>query len=113
MKAVPANRYIVFFSLAIAGCLIDLATKEWIFNRLGTRGDPGWHTWWIWEGVFGFETLLNKGALFGMGQGWVTTFAVLSVAAAVGVLLWLFYAGAARFHMDDSEMSKNRFDSNG
>jgi signal peptidase II len=31
-----------------------------------------------------------------MGQGWVTAFAVLSVAAAVGVLLWLFYAGAAR-----------------
>ncbi len=93
MRAVPANRYIVFFAIAIIGCLVDLATKSWIFGRLGSPPGP---TWWLWEDVFGFQTNLNEGALFGMGQGMTEVFAALSVAAAVGILLWLFYAGAAR-----------------
>jgi signal peptidase II len=94
MKAVPANRYFVFFSIAIGGCLIDLATKRWMFDWLGMpREKP---TYWVWNRVFGFQTSLNEGALFGMGQGMVVVFAVLSVAAALGVLCWLFWAGAAR-----------------
>lgn len=93
MRAVPLNRYIVFFSIAITGCLVDLATKSWISGWLGY--DPG-PTWWIWEDVLGFKTNLNEGALFGMGQGWVIGFAALSVAAAVGIFCWLFCAGAAR-----------------
>lgn len=93
MKAVPVSRYIVFFSIAVVGCLIDLATKSWIFDRLGM---PGGRVEWIWQDVLGFETSLNKGALFGLGQGWVTAFTVLSVVAAVGVFYWLFFAGAAR-----------------
>lgn len=93
MRAVPVNRYIVFFSIAIAGCAVDLVTKSWIFGRLGVAGG---RTWWLWKDVFGFQTNLNTGALFGMGEGMVVVFAALSVAAAVGILLWLFYAGAAR-----------------
>ncbi len=92
MRAVPLNRYIVFFSIAVVGCAVDLASKNWVFSRLGM---PGSQRWQMWRVVFGFETNLNEGALFGMGQGWVTAFAFLSVAAAVGILLWLFYAGAA------------------
>ncbi|MHB1038200.1 MAG: signal peptidase II [Pirellulales bacterium] len=93
-KAVPASRFFVFFLIAILGCCLDLATKHWIF---AWRGMPHQQeTFWLWQGVFGLTTSLNEGALFGFGQGQVSLFAILSVAAAVGILYWLFLAGAAR-----------------
>jgi signal peptidase II len=56
---------------------------------------PGGRTFWLWEGVAGFQTSLNEGALFGMGQGWTFFFAGLSVVAGLAILAWLFVAGAA------------------
>jgi signal peptidase II len=94
MRAVRTNRYIVFFAIAIAGCAVDLATKSWMFNRLGMPGAPG-DAWWIVQDTFGFQTGLNEGALFGMGQGMSFVFAALSFMAAGGILFWLFYMGAA------------------
>jgi signal peptidase II len=94
MKAVSVNRCIVFLMLAFCGCAIDMATKTWIFNRLGMPGPAG-RTWWIWDQVFGFQTSLNEGALFGLGQGMVPLFASLSIMAAIGILLWLLFAGGA------------------
>lgn len=98
MTAVPASRYLVFFAIACAGCLADLATKRWMFPGPGwppqTSREP--ETCWVIQHVFGFQTSLNEGALFGFGQGMVPLFAVLSIVAAVGIVLWLFYAGAAR-----------------
>ena len=84
----------VFFGLALGGCALDLATKGWIFQKLGVpgvqQGTPA-PPIWIIDGIFGFETSLNEGALFGMGQGQAILFAVLSVAAAVGILGWLLF----------------------
>jgi signal peptidase II len=51
--------------------------------------------WWIWEPYFGIETALNPGALFGMGAGFGLGFALLSIVAAVGILVWLFWFQAA------------------
>ena len=93
MKAVPASRYVVFFSLAIIGCSVDMATKSWMFHWLGMPGQRP--PWWICRGVLGFQTSLNEGALFGVGQGMVPVFAALSVVAAVAIGYWLFRAGAA------------------
>lgn len=91
---VPANRYAIFFLLAAIGCALDLATKTWIFNELGgPREKP---TWWLWTDVFGFQTSLNEGALFGMGQGRVALFAGLSIVVVPCILYWLFVVGAAR-----------------
>jgi signal peptidase II len=95
MKAVPASRYLLFFTIAILGLLIDLGTKSYVFARLGMP-DPNQEPCWVWPHVFGFQTSLNQGALFGMGQGMVAVFAVLSILAALGILYWLFIAGAAR-----------------
>jgi len=94
MKSVPGSRYAVFFGIAIAGLIADLATKEWVFWWRGMPGERP--TWWLWQDVLGIQTSLNEGALFGMGQGMVMWFAVLSVLAAVGVCLWLFAGRAAR-----------------
>jgi signal peptidase II len=94
-QAVPFNRYFVFFALMIGVCAADMASKTWMFDRLGLPGYDG-QTWWIWEGVFGFQTSLNEGALFGMGQGFWPLFSALSIGAALGIVVWLFPAGAAK-----------------
>ncbi len=91
MKAVLA-RYLLFAAIVVAGTAADLATKAWIFDRLGM---PGGRTEWIWEDRIGFQTSLNEGALFGMGQGGVPVFIVLSVVAGLGILIWLFRSGTA------------------
>ena len=95
MRAVPLNRYWVFMLIAGGGLAADLATKHWMFAWLGMPGarrDPAW----ICPNVFGFQTSLNEGALFGIGQGMVPFFSVLSIGAAVAICWWLFVAGAAR-----------------
>jgi signal peptidase II len=77
----------------VVGCAVDLLTKHWIFQW---RGMPQANNeWWIWEGYIGIETALNRGALFGMGEGFGFFFAVLSVLAATGILVWLFWFKAA------------------
>jgi signal peptidase II len=93
LKAVPASRYVTFFSLAIAGFIADLTTKGWIFGRLGMPGQNP--TWWIWKDVLGFQTSLNEGALFGMAQGMVVGLSLMSFVAAIGIAVWLFYFHAA------------------
>ncbi len=95
MKAISANRCLVFLLISVSGCALDLAIKAWIFNRLGMPG-PASRTWWIWDGFFGFQTSLNEGALFGFGQGLVRIFAGLSIAAATGIFFWVFLAGGSR-----------------
>jgi len=93
MTAVPKNRYVVFSAIAIAGCAIDLLSKSWVF---AWRGMPGQQpSFWLLEEIFGFTTSLNEGALFGIGQGQVALFAALSLVAAVGIVIWLFWVGAA------------------
>ena len=93
MRAVPVSRYVAFAAIVLLGCGADLASKWWVFGKLGMPGGP---TWWIWDGVLGLQTSLNSGALFGMGPGWGWLFAALSMVAVAAILYWLFCAGAAR-----------------
>jgi signal peptidase II len=93
MQAVSAPRYVLFCGIALAGCAVDLLTKRLAFERLGM---PGAESHWLVEDVFGFTTSLNEGALFGIGQGQGVFFSALSLIAALGILYWLFVAGAAR-----------------
>ena len=77
----------------MVGCALDLLTKHWVFQW---RGMPEQSPiWWIWEGYFGIETATNRGALFGMGPGFGAGFAMLSIVAAVGIVVWLFWFQAA------------------
>jgi signal peptidase II len=94
MKAAPANRCVAFVLLAACGCALDLATKSLMFSELGMPAPAG-RTCWIWKGIIGFQTSLNEGALFGLGQGMVPVFAGLSILAAVGIFFWLFFAGGS------------------
>jgi signal peptidase II len=93
MSEVPRSRVLAFFAIAGLGCAIDLATKHWIFQRLGY---PPRERIWIVRDVLSLETSLNEGALFGIGQGFTFLFAGLSVLAAAWIFYWLFIRGAAR-----------------
>ncbi len=85
-------RWSVFAAIALVGCGLDLWTKQWVFNW---RGIPGTREpWWLIDGLVGIETAVNLGALFGMGAGWGSIFATLSVLAAIGIVVWLARFGA-------------------
>lgn len=80
-------RWLVFGSAAALGTSIDLITKQWVF---ASRGLPGQlPPWWLLEPYVGIETAVNPGALFGLGAGWGSLFAALSVLAAVAIIVWL------------------------
>jgi len=91
---VPRNRIVVFALLAIVGATADLWTKHAVF---AWRGLPQ-HSdvWWLIDGYVGIETAVNIGAVFGIGAGQGAIFAALSIFAAIGIVVWLFYFGAAR-----------------
>jgi signal peptidase II len=84
----------VYGLITAIGAGADLWTKQAVFSWRGLPGEQG--VWWLWEGVLGIETAVNIGAVFGMGAGKGSLFALLSVIAGVGVLAWLFWLGAAR-----------------
>ncbi len=100
MTAVPVSRYWCFGMLAVGGLASDLSSKSWVFSELGgPHRDTDWSyaTDFLW-GRFEFRlsTVFNKGALFGIGQGFSWLFALLSIVAVAGILYWLFVRGQAR-----------------
>jgi len=84
-----AFRFTLFLIVAAIGLILDLATKHWIFAKLGEPGAQG--VWWIIPRVFGFQTSLNQGALFGIGQGQIPLFVAFSIVALVGVVFWVWH----------------------
>lgn len=92
--SLPWSRYFIFSVLALGGLLADLVSKELVFRWRGLPNEQP--IWWIVEGYFGIETALNRGALFGFGQGHSWFFASMSVIAAIAIVVWLFYFKMAR-----------------
>lgn len=65
-------------------------------NAARWRGDENLsHLWWLVEDRLGVQTSVNRGALFGMGEGYWWIFATLSFVAIVGIFTWLFVFRAA------------------
>ena len=93
--AYSANRYVIFVLLVLAGTSLDLWSKHAVFASMN---GPNQQTGWLLDGwvKFKLHTSFNSGALWGMGQGMAWMFALLSVVALVGILYWLFVAGACR-----------------
>ncbi len=110
--SLPRSRYALFFGLAIVGAALDLGSKHWVFSWAniglaedGTKyGILTWMNssthqrgaWWLWDGYVGVQVALNEGALFGLGQGYASLFALLSIVAGIGICYWLFVMKAAR-----------------
>lgn len=79
----------IFLPLVIGGCLLDLLTKRWMFQWLLLPTDPASSTYWIMDGFFGFQTAVNQGALFGIGQGMTTLFVIVSLLAIALIVAWI------------------------
>lgn len=82
------SRLLLFAVIALCFCALDLGTKRWIFESLGRPGES--EVLWLIPDVFGFQTSLNQGALFGIGQGQIPLFATLSCVALVGIVGWVW-----------------------
>ena len=87
-------RWTVFLALWIGGCGLDLLTKHWVFQWPSGPGKNG--EWWLVENYVGIQKALNYGAMWGIGQGHANVFAVLSVLAALGILVWVVKGDALR-----------------
>jgi signal peptidase II len=91
---IPLNRAITYFLLAASGATADLWTKSAVFSWRGLPGQKP--IWWLVEDYFGIETAVNPGGLFGVGAGNGTLFAGFAMLATVGIVVWLFWFGAAQ-----------------
>lgn len=105
---IPLSRYALFAAVAAGGVAADLYSKWLVFARLGMPGEyvPTAPTaskmtsvWWLWDNVVGFQTSLNEGALFGMGQGMIPLFTIMSFLAIAFLIAWLtwFRGAQSRF----------------
>ena len=100
-QSVPASpsssraNCILFFTIATLGCLLDLWTKSLVFSWMGPPSGIQ-NIYWLIEGYLGIETALNHGAVFGLGQGKVWFFALMSLVALSGILYWLSKGNAVR-----------------
>lgn len=74
-----------FVLVAIIGLSIDLTSKHWAFHELKQSCEPRI----VIPSVLEFETMLNKGALFGIGAGRTNAFLIASLFALV-LVTWLF-----------------------
>ena len=116
----PAKAYtsvlawLLFLLPAILGTAGDLWLKNWSFPD-GVPTDPqsmqcaGRHPGVdalrqaqapvpLIPKVLGFTTIVNQGAVFGIGQGKVTWFLAFSVLA-LGIILWVFVTSGTRHHV--------------
>lgn len=81
----PLSRgWLLFGGIAVVATAADLVTKAALFDRLGMPGSAPPIV--VVPRILAFETNLNEGALFGMGQGMGVVFAAISCLALVGIL---------------------------
>lgn len=82
------RHYVLFALVAVTGLAADLATKSYAFHVLDHPTVNQGRVAWVIEGFFGFQTSLNEGALFGMGQGYRWIFVSLAGLAVLGIAGW-------------------------
>ena len=95
-RSIPPSRFLLFWSIALAGASFDLATKAYAFTQIGQPYQRPPVT--VIENVLELQTSHNTGALWGFMRLVPNSslyFAGLSILAAVGICYWLFVLGAA------------------
>lgn len=97
-NGVPLFNWLVFLILFPLLLTWDLYSKWLVFSTLGYEycQSESWFVGLWGENVFRLTTSFNHGALWGMGQGYSSLFAILSVVAALAVVYWLFVARGAQ-----------------
>jgi lipoprotein signal peptidase len=82
--------HVRLWSVVAAGLSLDLWSKQWAFLTMGQHGNIP-----LIPRVLEFQTMLNKGALFGIGGGLTNLFLLASVAALV-LVGWMFAQSSRR-----------------
>lgn len=77
--------YARFLGVAALGLTIDLWSKHWAFATLGQGNPPRVIVPYVLE----FQTMLNPGALFGIGGGQTMLFLIASLCALL-LVFWMF-----------------------
>ena len=77
--------YLRFVAVAACGLALDLWSKHWAFQTLGQGHEPRV----IIPRALEFRTMLNSGALFGIGGGQTVLFLIAS-ACALLLVFWMF-----------------------
>ncbi len=80
-----AASWLRFGLVAVGGLALDLWSKHWAFGVLPQGTPPRI----VIPHLLEFQTMLNKGALFGIGAGRTSLFLVASALALV-LVLWMF-----------------------
>ena len=83
-------RPLLFLCLAGSGFWLDWFTKTWVFQWHGWP-DPDREVWWLIPEHLGVQTSVNPGAMFGLGAGFTSVFAIFSFVAlgAIGYFAFL------------------------
>lgn len=89
-------RSLLFAGLAAAGAGLDLWTKELVFRNYYDPGSDHQSPVWLIDGVLGFQTSFNPGALFGMGPGYSSVFAAVAVVFFLLIAGWVLFADGWR-----------------
>jgi len=79
-----------FWSVAVAGLALDLWSKDWALHTLRQGGRQG-----LIPYVLELQTMLNDGALFGIGSGHTGLFLLASLLA-LALVLWMFAQSSPR-----------------
>lgn len=80
-----------FLITALAGLALDQWTKILAFEKLSTSDRVGYQ---FIPGWLHFKVMTNRGAVFGMGEGYLILFVAVSVAAIV--FLFYLFANSGR-----------------
>lgn len=81
--------HVRFWLVAVAGLAFDLWSKDWAFRELEYHRARV-----LIPHVLEFQTVLNPGALFGIGAGFTSLFLVASLLALL-LVLWMFSQSAS------------------
>ena len=93
---IPRGRIVLFWAIALLGAGFDLGSKTYVFRWLGEPGDRLPYT--VIPDILELQTNYNRGALWGFMRSVPHSsliFALLSIIAAIGIVVWLFWLRAA------------------
>ena len=90
------GRVVLFWVIALLGAGFDLGTKAYVFRWLGEPGERLPYA--VVPNILELQTNYNRGALWGFMRSVPHSsfiFAMLSILAAIGICVWLFWLRAA------------------
>lgn len=88
LLSLPSN--LLFWVIAAGGLALDLWSKDWAFRTMGQLAHQP-----VVPRLLEFQTMLNPGALFGIGRGQTELFLAASLVA-LGLVLWMFAQSGSR-----------------